>query len=138
MAQTGATAASGVGVITASLIFGAFVLKLVDLVKHLIEGFRGEWNGFLTLTMTWVVGFIAIWLFIQTGWGQEIRLGEQTLDQINTSGKIVFALAAPAVAALLYDAKKAVDDSDTASTPRLTSEAEAGRKARLGVTSREH
>ncbi|MDQ3675387.1 MAG: hypothetical protein M3401_01075 [Actinomycetota bacterium] len=124
----------GVGVITASLIFGAFILKLVDLVKAFIEGMRGNWNGFMTLALTWFVGFIAVMLFIKTQWGDEIKVGDQTLDQLNTEAKIVFALAAPSIAALLYDAKKAVDNTDTASTPRLTPTAETARKARIQAT----
>ena len=136
MGMIGAAAAAdattaGVGVITASLIFGAFILKLVDLVKYFIEGIRGDWNGFFTLTLTWVVGFVAVMLFIKTQWGDEIKVGDQTLDQLNTEAKIVFALAAPSIASLLYDAKKAVDNTDSASTPKLTNVAEVARKARM-------
>jgi hypothetical protein len=127
-------AAENVGIVTASVIFGAFILKLVDLVKYLVQGvFRNEWNGFLTMTLTWAIGIAAIALFIETPWGDEIKLGDQTLDQLNFSGKLVFALAAPAIASLLYDAKKAVDRTDTASTPRLTNAAEAERHARMAA-----
>lgn len=129
-----ATTAGGVGPITASLIFGAFILKVVDFIKYVTDGFRddGDWNGAVTLLLTWVVGFIAVMLFIETEWGDEIKLGEQTLDQLNWQAKVVFALAAPSIAALLYDAKKAVDNTDSASTPRLGNKAEGERKARLG------
>ena len=48
-----------VGVVAASVIFGAFVLKLVDFVKYLIQGFRGDWNGFLTLGLTWRRDYLA-------------------------------------------------------------------------------
>jgi hypothetical protein len=127
-----AASAGDVGIVTASLIFGAFILKLVDLVKYFVEGMRNHnWNGFATLLLTWGVGFVAVMLFIETQWGDEVRLGDQTLDQLNTSAKIVFALAAPSIAALLYDAKKAVDNTDTASTPRITQDAERSRKAQV-------
>jgi len=140
MSTTVAAAASdattaGVGVVTASLIFGAFILKAVDLVKYLVEGLREhDWNGFLTLALTWAVGFVAVMLFIKTEWGDEIKLGEQSLDQLNLQAKIVLALAAPSVAAVFYDAKKAVDNTDSASTPRLTKTAEEERKARLAAS----
>jgi hypothetical protein len=133
IAQAAAASAESVGIVTASLIFGAFILKLVDLVKYFFEGLRGDWNGFATLLMTWVVGFIAVILFIRTQWGDEVKLGDQTLADLNTSAQVVFALAAPSIAALLYDAKKAVDNTDTASTPRLTSGAEANRKATVAA-----
>jgi predicted tellurium resistance membrane protein TerC len=130
--QTAAAAATeSVGVITASIIFGAFILKAVDLVKYLVQGLRGDWNSFITLLLTWIVGFVAVMLFIKTQWGDEVKLGDQTLDQLNTSAKIVFSLAAPSIAALLYDAKKAVDNTDTASSPRLTEAAETARKERV-------
>jgi hypothetical protein len=131
---TAATAADGVGVITASIIFGAFIVKLVDLVKYLVQGVRGDWNGFITLALTWIVGFAAVMLFIETQWGDEVKVGDQTLDQLNFSAKVVFSLAAPSIAALLYDAKKAVDNSDTASSPRLTGAAEAARQMQVAST----
>jgi hypothetical protein len=136
MATAAAAATSNdVGVITASLIFGAFILKLVDLVKYFVQGIRDkDWNGFITLALTWIVGFVAVLLFIHTQWGDEVKLGDQTLDQLNTAAKIVFALAAPSVASLLYDAKKAVDNTDSASTPRLTSAAETERQTALGLS----
>jgi hypothetical protein len=52
--MTGAAASTGdVGIVTASLIFGAFILKLVDLVKYVVQR---DWNGFVTLALTWGVG----------------------------------------------------------------------------------
>jgi hypothetical protein len=123
-----AVAADSVGVVTASLIFGAFILKVVDLVKYVVAG---DWNGFLTLVLTWGVGVLAVLLFIETAWGDEAKLGDQTLDQLNFQAKLVFALAAPSIAAVLYDAKKAVDKTDTASTPRLLPDDEKERKARV-------
>jgi hypothetical protein len=111
-----ADAGASVGVITGSLLLGAFILKLVDLLKYLL---KQDWSGVVTLGLTWVVGFCAVQAFIETQWGDEVKIGDETLDQLNTVSKIVFGLVAPAVAALLYDAKKAVDNSDTAATPRL-------------------
>ena len=132
--QIAATAADNVGVITASIIFGAFILKAVDLVKYTIQGFqRRRLEQRLTLVLTWAVGFVAVWIFIKTEWGDEVKLGDQTLDQLNTSAEFVFSLAAPSIAALLYDAKKAVDNTDTASSPRLTPAAENERKARVAA-----
>jgi hypothetical protein len=128
-----AAGADGVGVVTAAIIFGAFILKLVDLVKYLIAGLRGDWNDFITLALTWIVGFLAVMIFIKTQWGDEVKLGDQTLDELNFEAKAVFALAAPSIAALLYDAKKAVDNSDTASSPRITNDAEKARKAQVAA-----
>lgn len=126
IAQAAADATASVGVLTASVILGAFILKLVDFVKYLM---KADWNGILTLGVTWVVGFIAVQIFIETQWGDEVTVGNDTLDQLSTMSKIVFGLAAPSIAAVLYDAKKAVDNTDTASTPRLLAGDEAEREA---------
>jgi hypothetical protein len=128
-----AVGTESVGVVTAAAILGAFILKAVDLVKSFVQGLRGDWNGFLTIFLTWAVGVAAVWLFTKTAWGDEVKLGDQTLDQLNFSAKLVLGLAAPSVASILYDAKKAVDKTDTASTPRLTPSAEAARQARVAA-----
>jgi len=119
IAQAAADTGASVGVITGSLLLGAFILKLVDLVKYVV---KGDANGIVTLLLTWIVGFAAVQIFIETQWGDEVKIGDETLDQLSTMSKIVFGLVAPAIAALLYDAKKAVDNSDTAKSPRLLSD----------------
>jgi ribosomal protein L7/L12 len=124
-----------VGALSGSLLLGALILKLTDLVKHVREAFRGDPNGLITLLLTWVVGFIAVQVTIEwTQWGDEINIGQQTLDQLDTGSKIVLGLIAPAVGAVLYDAKKAIDNTDTASTPRMTDDAETVRKAMLNAS----
>jgi hypothetical protein len=128
IAQAAADGTASVGVVTASVILGAFILKLVDFVKYLI---KGDLNGLLTLGITWIIGFFAVQLFIETQWGDEVTVGKETLDQLSTASKIVFGLAAPSIAALLYDGKKAVDNTETASTPRLLNTDENERQARV-------
>ena len=116
IAQAAANTGASVGVITGSLLLGAFILKVIDLLKYVI---KWDLNGIVTLGLTWIVGFVAVQVFIETQWGDEVKIGDETLDQLNTVSKIVFGLVAPAVAALLYDAKKAVDNDDSAKSPRL-------------------
>jgi len=108
--------AGSVGVLTASIVLGAFILKLVDLIKYVTAG---QARSAFTLLLMWAVGFAAVQFFIETQWGDEVTVGNETLDQLSTWSKVVFGLAAPSLAALLYDAKKAVDDTDSAKTPRL-------------------
>jgi hypothetical protein len=128
IAQAAADETASVGVVTASVILGAFILKLVDFVKYAI---KRDWNGFLTLGITWIVGCVAVQIFIETQWGDEVTVGKDTLDQLSTASKIVFGLAAPSIAALLYDGKKAVDNTETASTPRLLDADEKERQAQV-------
>jgi hypothetical protein len=119
---------ASLGVISASVLLGAFTLKLVDFIKYLKNG---DANGLLSLGLTWIAGFVAVQVFVETQWGDEVMMGRHSLDQLDTVSKIVLGLVVPTVASLLYDAKKAVDRTDSASTPRLTREAEVERQARL-------
>jgi hypothetical protein len=122
-------AAEPVGAVAASLVFGTVVLKLVDFIKY---ARNGDWNGVLTLLTGWAAGLIAVALFVRTQWADEIRVGNETLEQLSTWSKVVFAFAASSVAAVLYDFKKAIDNTDTASTPKLQGgDVEAERKRRV-------
>jgi EamA domain-containing membrane protein RarD len=121
-------AAEPVGVVTASLIFGALILKLVDFFKYLKNG---DANGIISMVMTWIAGIVAVFLILQTQWADEIKLGAESLDKLNFGSKLVLGLVASAIASYLYDVKKAVDNTDTASTPRMTAEAEENRVARV-------
>ena len=127
-------AAGSVGAVGASFIFGALILKLVDFVKYLRNG---DANGIITIVTGWIVGFVAIQLILLTDWPDEISFGKETLADLNFSSQVVLSLVATSVAGVLYDIKKAVDNTDTASTPRLTTDAEGARKqgvkAVLGV-----
>jgi hypothetical protein len=114
--QAAADTAANVGPLTASVILGAFVLKLVDFIKYLRNS---DWNGVVSLLITWVVGLVAVQVFIATQWGDEIRVGAHTLGELDGTSKLVLGLVIPSLASLLYDVKKAVDNTDSAATPPL-------------------
>lgn len=120
-----------VGVVAASLIFGALVLKLVDFLKYLRTR---DANGLLTLFLGWVAGVSAIQLIRLTQWDDEIKIGAESLETLSFWSQLVLGFVATSVAAVIYDFKKALDNTDTASTPRLTSAAESERKARITKT----
>jgi hypothetical protein len=128
------TAAEPVGIVTASVLLGAFILKATDLVKYLVEARRGDANGLITLLLTWVIGIVAVMVFAKTQWGDEVKIGDESLESLSTWSKVVLGVAAPSIAAILYDVKKAVDNTESSSTPRLTDKAETARKARLALT----
>jgi len=54
--------AGSVGVLTASIVLGAFILKLVDLVKYVTAG---QARSAFTLLLTWGVGFAAVQVFMK-------------------------------------------------------------------------
>ena len=117
-----------VGALTASLIFGALILKLVDFLKYLRNA---DWNGVVTLLLGWVAGVTAIQMIRLTDWDKEIKIGAVSVDKLDFQGQLVLGFVATSVAAVIYDFKKALDGTDTASTPRLGPDAEKDRKDRL-------
>jgi len=119
-----------VAAVGASVLFGALILKLVDFFKYLRHL---DVNGLLTLGGSWVVGVLAVWIASNTEWKDDIRIGTESLETLSLFSKLVLGFVATSVASLLYDAKKAVDNTDSASTPRLTKEADDKRKARIAA-----
>ena len=146
------TGTSAGTVITGTLIMAALAYKALDLVKyawvlvrlHLARrqprdaGWKnaasGAWNGLVTLLLGCVAGIGVVFLMAHTTWSNEIRLGTHTLKTLPSSSLVVAGLAVTSIAALLFDAKKAVDNNDTASTPKLMPRADEIRRARIGAT----
>jgi hypothetical protein len=120
-----------VGAVAASFIFGALVLKLMDFIKYARQS---DWNGVFTLLIGWGVGVFAIWVIRLTEWDKEIKIGAQSLDELDWKSTVVLGFVATSVAAVVYDFKKAVDNTDTASTPRLGNDAEKDRVKMLAQT----
>jgi hypothetical protein len=120
-----------VGPITAMFLFGALVLKLVDLVKY---ARARDGNGLITLAIGFVAGIAAVAIMAETQWGDEIKIGDETLATMSRVSKVVLGLVATSVAAVVYDFKKAVDNTDSARTPRLTQGAEEERDAAVAAS----
>jgi len=117
-------AAEPVGTLAATLVFAALVLKFVDLIKY---ARAKDGNGLITLAIGFVAGIGAVGIISLTQWNDEIRIGDETLESMSRVSKVVLGLVATSVAAVLYDFKKAVDNTDTARTPRITKTAERER-----------
>jgi hypothetical protein len=114
--------------LTAAVLFGAFVLKLVDFIK---SAAARDANGLTTIVIGWLAGVGAVFVFSLTQWADEIRVGDETLQDLSGASKIVLGLVATSVAGYFYDVKKALDRTDTASTPRLLPADEKERKQRV-------
>jgi ABC-type branched-subunit amino acid transport system permease subunit len=108
--------AEPVGAVAATFIFGALVLKLVDFLKYLKNG---DSNGIVTLLLGWAAGVAAVQIISWTQWNDEIKIGDETLNSLSFASQIVLGFVATSVAAVVYDFKKAVDNSDSAKTPNL-------------------
>lgn len=141
------TGASAGTVITGTLIMGALALKALDFIKylwalirlHIFDGKteRGSdwkvavseaWNGLITLLLGCAAGIGVVFLMANTTWSDEISLGGTTLKNLPSTSLVVLGLVITAIAGLLFDAKKAVDGTDSASTPKLMREADKKRR----------
>jgi hypothetical protein len=146
--MTGAGAGT---VITGTLIMGVLAYKAIDFVKYAWALVRlytfdksggedhesalsGAWNGLVTLLLGCGIGIGVVFLMANTTWSDEIQLGAHTLKTLPSTSLVVFGLAITSIASLLFDGKKAVDRTDTASTPKLAAKADKNRRARVAAT----
>lgn len=120
--------------ITGTLILGALTLKASDLVKYALALLKREGqsrsegiNGLLSLVITALLGVGVVWSVAQTQWADEVPVGDESLGQLSIASLIVLGLVISSFGSLLYDLKKAIDGSETASTPRVTEAAESRR-----------
>jgi hypothetical protein len=139
--------------LTGTLILGALTFKTIDLIKYAIA-LAKHWtppqqesqreaakkthdeafNGFVTLLIGCVAGIGIVLLFAQTGLAGDVKVGDTALSDLTFASKIALGLAMTSVAGVLFDAKKAVDSSDSASKPKITKPAEQDRQEMLKQT----
>jgi hypothetical protein len=140
---------SGAGtVITGTLIMAALAYKATDFIKYAVTLVRmlftpagnyrqsavsGAINGILTLLLGCAAGVVIVALMAHTAWSNEIQIGSQRLKELPEIEQLVLGIAITAIASLLFDFKKAVDNGDNASTPKLTPRADEQRHDRLNA-----
>lgn len=88
-------------------------------------------NGLITLLIGCVAGVCIVLLFAETGLAGDVKVGDTALTDLTFASKIALGLAMTSVAGVLFDAKKAVDSSDSASKPKITKPAERARQEML-------
>ncbi len=123
-------------VITGTLLMGLLAFKATDLVKYLVASFRRDGrqdglNGLITLVVGSGLGIGVAFLMANTAWSSEIQLGNQTLATLPGTSLVVLGLVLTSVASFLFDGKKAIDRTDSASTPKLLPAPERMRRQRV-------
>ena len=123
--------------ITASLVLGALIYKITDVVKYIRALFGHEQktredgkNGLVSLLISAVAGVVTVFIFRETQWASEITVGQRSLSDLSSFSMVIFGLVVTSLASTLYDLKKAVDNSDSAATPRVIEQPERDRLAR--------
>jgi len=152
--------------LTGTLVLGALTYKGIDFVKYLSVAVLGPvdtkgdndpdrgdgdadvtnrakaeaTNGLISLILGCVVGVGIVFLFALTQMSGQVTIGDLAMSHMSVASKIVFGLALTSFAALLFDGKKALDNTDSASKVKLTLASERARQARTdtaaGVTNR--
>lgn len=102
-------------------LLGLIVYKLLDFLKDLTNR---NWSGVITILIGWVAGIAGVFLFADSAFGSQLQVGEGhhhslLLGDLDVSSKVILGMAATNLLAAFYDAKKAVDGSDSAKTPPL-------------------
>lgn len=94
----------------------ALAWKLVDTVKALRAG---DVNIVVTQLAVWGAGVLVVWLGSETRWGDSIDINGVALTHLNTAEIVLLGMCLLSAGSVLYDFKKAVDNTDSAAFPPL-------------------
>lgn len=96
---------------------GLVVYTLTNFAKYLMNR---QWNAAATVILGWAVGSAAVFLFGATDFADTVTVGGQSLADLGGWSKVLVGLVVASGAVAFYDAKRAVDRSDSAQTLPLT------------------
>jgi hypothetical protein len=92
------------------------VSKIVDFGKFITNR---DINGMVTQLLTWVAGVVVVFLGANTDWADGIPVGTDSLGSLGWPSLLLLGLTISSSASFLYDARAAVDNTDSAAMPRL-------------------
>jgi hypothetical protein len=101
------------------VLLGALVYKLIDFIKYVRAG---DWNAVATQATVWIAGIVVVLLFAASTMGAAIMLPGLgvTLGSLAIVDKVIIGLFASSLFSAGKDVLKAVDNTQTAATPPLT------------------
>jgi hypothetical protein len=95
----------------------ALVWKFISVVK-MVTG--KDLTGVVTQALTWAAGIIAVVLAAQADVSASLTVfGGQALGALDGWSQILAGLALASAASATYDVKKAIDNTDSSSEPKL-------------------
>lgn len=105
------------GAIVLGLV-AAISTKFVDFSKYVKAGDR---NGALTQLYAWLVGVVLILGLAKSGLANDVYLpfSDLPLEKYGTVAQILVGLSPGSLGGVFIDAKKAVDNTDSAKLPSL-------------------
>lgn len=96
----------------------ALVVKFTDFLKALTNK---DWNAAVTQVTVWLGGVAALFLASATVWakGKGFTLGDIPLTDLDAASKVFGGMSISSIGGVVYDYKKARDNSDSAVQPTL-------------------
>lgn len=99
------------------------VIQMAVLVFAIINFLKAvkakDANGAGTQVIVWVAGILVVLLAAQTNFADGISIGDQALSTLNFWSLLFIGLTISSLATFGTEVKKAIDGSDSASTPPL-------------------
>lgn len=96
------------------LVAAALIWKIVDFVKYLRAR---DVDSCITQASVWLAGVVVVFLLAATDYASGIRIGDLDLDALNGWSLLLLGLSMGSTASVFVDAKKAVDNTDSAAVP---------------------
>lgn len=94
----------------------ALVIKITGVAKYVRAGDVGN---LISQVFVWVVGIGAAFLAASSNAMSKIEINGATLGSLNAASVILFGLALSSAASVIYDFRKAADNTDSAAEPPL-------------------
>ncbi len=76
-------------------------------------------NGVLTQIVAWAAGILGVMIAAHTQFAPDIKFGTQSLAKMDWPTQLFIGLIATSLLSTVNEVKKAIDNSDSASTPQL-------------------
>ena len=103
--------------IAALAALAALVYTLINFLKYLTNR---EWSAAITVLVVWIAGIFAITLAAHTDFAGTITIiDDKPLDVLNAWSLLFTGLIVGSLGTVGYDAKRAIDGSDSSKTPPL-------------------
>lgn len=98
------------------LALASLVYSMVNLARYVRAR---DWDGSLTIAVSYAIGVAAVMITAQTDWASAIDIGDRTLGGLNAWSQLLAGLTLASSAGVVADLKKAIDRTDTAVKPSL-------------------
>lgn len=96
----------------------ALASKVVDFIKYLAN-FSEYRSSIVAQLSVWVAGVTVVFLLAESDFANGVTVADLTLSGLNAFSLILFGLSLGSTGSVVYDFKKARDNTDSAETPPM-------------------